>query len=466
MRTLRFIIPFLLIQVIYSFVEEDKVNNLPDYSYNGTLYSGYLIINEIKRLHYMFNLATEDWKNKPLLLWLNGGPGCSSLDGWANEHGPMLLDENGTFKLNEYTWVKEANMIYLESPVNVGFSLINSTNREDLYLDDNTTADDNLLALLDFFGKYPEFNKSDFYISGESYAGIYVPILAYKIIEYNKKPETKEKINLKGILVGNGIADLNYDQWPARMDFMFTHHLTSYEHRLDYVKYCLTNATYNEEKCDELYDEGYETINGINIYDYLRDCKVPTNLKGELSTRSNYYLRAPWAFKRFKKTNEEIITLNEEEDEGQVTPCFDDTNIEKYFSREDVQTALHVERRKNWYVCSDFVFHNYTQLDEGSIWTYPTLINEGLRILIYNGDTDIVVPFNGNQLWIRNLNLETEEPWRKWRVDNDLNNVAGYVVKYKGLTFCTIKGTGHMAPGWKPKESFHMFSKFLKGEDI
>ena len=75
------IISFLFIQTIYAAVEADKVTSLPDYSYNGTLYSGYLIINEIKKLHYMFNLTTENWENKPLVLWLNGGPGCSSLDG-------------------------------------------------------------------------------------------------------------------------------------------------------------------------------------------------------------------------------------------------------------------------------------------------------------------------------------------------------------------------------------------------
>ena len=82
----------------------------------------------------MFNIAIEDLGNKPLVLWLNGGPGCSSLDGRSNGHGPILLDKNGTFKLNNYTWIKAANMIYLESLGNVGFSLINSTNYTDLYL--------------------------------------------------------------------------------------------------------------------------------------------------------------------------------------------------------------------------------------------------------------------------------------------------------------------------------------------
>ena len=115
---------------------------------------------------------------------------------------------------------------------------------------------------------------------------------------------------------------------------------------------------------------------------------------------------------------------------------------------------------------SSNVYYNYIRLAEGSIWTYPTLINEGLKILIYCGDTDLIVPFNGNQLWIKNLKLKIEEPWRSWRADNDFNNVAGYLVKNKGLTFCNIKGTGHMAPDWKKKECFYMFNKFLKDEDF
>ncbi len=465
MKALKQIIPLFLFQLIYSFPQEDKVTSLPDYSYTGELYSGYLNVSEIKKFHYIFNIA-PDSENKPLVLWLNGGPGCSSLDGWANEHGPMTLDDEGHFKLNNYSWHNEANMIYLESPGNVGFSYINSTAKEDLYVDDNTTAKDNLQALLSFFEKFPEMKDKDFYISGESYGGIYVPILAYEIIEYNKDLEETKKIKLKGILVGNGVVDWKYDVNLARMDFLFTHHLTSYEHRLDYVKYCLTNKTYDEGKCNETYNSADEVLDGVNLYDYLSECKIPKNLKGEISSKSKYYQYAPWAFKRQKTANEELLNLNEEEEEGQSVPCFDDTNVENYFSRPDVQSALHVVNLTRWRVCSDDIFSNYSILDEGSIWTFKTLMKEGLRILIYSGDSDAVVPYNGNQLWIRDLKLETIEPWRSWRVDNDPDNIAGYVVKYNGLTFCTIKGTGHMAPMWKPKESFYMFSKFLKEENF
>ena len=237
-----FLLSYNIFQLSAQASERHLVKDLFPGIYDNEIYSGYLKTDiEGTELFYIFTPSQSSPEKDPIILWLNGGPGCSSLDGWVNEHGPMLLGEDGKFKLNNYTWIKEANIIYLESPGNVGFSLINSTNKDDLYVDDNTTAADNLIALLDFYRKYPEFKTKDFYVSGESYAGIYVPMLAYKIIEYNKKPETKEKINLKGILVGNGIADWNYDSDPAMMDFLFTHHLTSYEHRLNYVKYCLNN---------------------------------------------------------------------------------------------------------------------------------------------------------------------------------------------------------------------------------
>ena len=95
---------------------------------------GVVSYNDLTDKPTLFSGDYEDLENKPLVLWLNGGPGCSSLDGRSNEHGPILLDKNGTFKLNNYTWIKAANMIYLESLGNVGFSLINSTNYTDLYL--------------------------------------------------------------------------------------------------------------------------------------------------------------------------------------------------------------------------------------------------------------------------------------------------------------------------------------------
>lgn len=111
------------------------------------------------------------------MLWLNGGPGCSSLIGFFTENGPFYYADDTTTKMsiNPYAWNKNANVLYLESPGTVGFSKAN-----DFYAiqNDTTVAKNNLIALIQFFTKYSRFKGNDFYIAGESYAGIYIPRLA------------------------------------------------------------------------------------------------------------------------------------------------------------------------------------------------------------------------------------------------------------------------------------------------
>jgi len=465
-----------------SSVESDIVKSLPNYAYHGRLYSGYLSVSNTKQFHYMFNLAHEDWEHKPLVLWLNGGPGCSSLDGWSAENGPMQMDEKGNFIMNEYSWHRAANMLYIESPGDVGFSYIDSKLDYELEINDDIAAEDNFKALQDFFKKFPTFKGKDFYISGESYAGIYVPMLANKIILYNKEAISSNKINLKGILVGNGVADWNYDTNNAMIDFAFTHHLTSYEHRLEYNKYCILN--YNQTKCDELVEKLNGWLKNINVYDYLQKCETPTNEYGDNDYFSSYYLKSPWAFPNLKQKQKEqkekqekikilkhlnqnnILSEEQEKKLNLSPPCINDKPMVDYFNKPEVKSALHVNSNINWELCSSKVNERYKIQDKGSIWAYPNIIKAGVRVLIYNGDTDMSVPFNGNQAWIKNLGLEIEKPWKQWRAFNDMNYVAGYYIKYKGLIFCTVKGTGHMVPQWKPKEAFYMFSKFINGEDL
>ena len=110
------------------------------------------------------------------------------------------MHDNDKFEINNYSWVNEANMIYLESPGDVGFSYIDSKLDYELEINDDIAAEDNFKALQDFFKKFPTFKGKDFYISGESYAGIYVPMLANKIILYNKDAISSNKINLKALI--------------------------------------------------------------------------------------------------------------------------------------------------------------------------------------------------------------------------------------------------------------------------
>ena len=462
-----------IISLTTSLIENDIVHSLPDYDYNGLFYSGYLSASPVKYFHYIFHEADYNPDRKPLVLWLNGGPGCSSLSGWASEHGPMKMDKTGKFQLNEYSWHLAANMIYLESPGNVGFSYIDSDMEYEKQINDDITANDIFNALLDFFKKFPSYKGRDFYISGESYAGIYVPMLAYKVIMYNKGVVDSQKINLKGILVGNGVAENIIPDERYLIDFMFSHHLTSYENRMDFNKYCLMEK--NQTKCDDVLNEMTQCLENVNVYDILQDCELPETETGERDYFSNYYKRVPWVFKNLKQKQEELkkklenknYSNNNNQKKLKLSPpCYDDSKITQYLNRNEVKKALHVNTDITWEMCSDDVINRYKKQDKGSIWTYPILIESGIRILIYSGDTDLAVPFNENQGWIDNLNLPIEKDWVQWRAYDDPNNVSGYYIKYKGLTFCTVKGTGHMVPEWRPKEAYYMFSKFLNNEDF
>ena len=87
--------------------------------------------------------------------------------------------DSGTnyFVPNQYSWNTSANVLYIESPAGVGYSYCGNT--ADCTFNDVTSSQDNLTAVLAWYTKFPEFQANDLYISGESYAGIYVPYLTW-----------------------------------------------------------------------------------------------------------------------------------------------------------------------------------------------------------------------------------------------------------------------------------------------
>lgn len=163
--------------------EVDLVKTLPGMPDIGFgMYSGYVPINGTKKsFHYIAALSQRDPVKDPVVFWYNGGPGCSSLLGFLQENGPYYMDDfTSEFVKNNHTWNKEATVIFMEAPAGVGFSLC--PDASECHYTDNSTAVDNLVALINLFEmKFPALKGNDLYLSGESYAGIYVPTLALQI---------------------------------------------------------------------------------------------------------------------------------------------------------------------------------------------------------------------------------------------------------------------------------------------
>lgn len=212
--------------------QADQVLSLPGVSFplNYRHYSGYLDSFKNTQVHYWFFESQTGAQNfsDPVVVWLNGGPGCSSLFGEMLELGPIEYNEDdGTLRSNPNAWNKKVNLLFLESPSGVGFTY--RPGQTDLSTDDTETAQVNFNALKSFFVKFPHLTSNDFFITGESYAGFYIPTLSMLALD-NKFPQ-----NFKGVAIGDGLLD--WDLSPEfGVDFLKKFRYLKQKRRLQALK--------------------------------------------------------------------------------------------------------------------------------------------------------------------------------------------------------------------------------------
>jgi len=170
-------------------------------------YSGYLTVDEgfNSNMFFWYFPAEQEPEYAPVVLWLQGGPGASSLFGLFTENGPLELDDHGKLQKRNYTWSKTHNLIYIDNPVGTGFSF---TDQDAGYAKNEKDVGRNLHeAVMQLYELFEWRNSSGFWVTGESYAGKYVPALAYHIHKVQNAIETRTYVPLKGVAIGNGLSD-------------------------------------------------------------------------------------------------------------------------------------------------------------------------------------------------------------------------------------------------------------------
>jgi carboxypeptidase C (cathepsin A) len=184
-----------------SFLIESLPTTGGSFSPDFKQYSGFMPLGDAAGTHlfFWFVESQRDPVNDPLLYWTNGGPGSSSVAfGFWTEHGPFRLADNGTtVELYEYSWNKKASVLYVEQPSGVGLSW--SADQAHHSTNDEQASADNLLFLKAFFEVFPSFKANEFYVTGESYGGHYVPQLCSRILD---DPVFERSINMKGFFIG------------------------------------------------------------------------------------------------------------------------------------------------------------------------------------------------------------------------------------------------------------------------
>ncbi|CAH1237866.1 CPVL [Branchiostoma lanceolatum] len=399
---------------------------LPDTTISS--YSGYLTVNKTddSNMFFWFFPALSDPENAPVLLWLQGGPGGTDMYGLFTETGPFYITKDAQLMSRKVTWASAYSMLYIDNPVGTGFSFTKSdagfsTNQEQV-------ADNLYNALLQFYQIYPDFHKNDFYITGESYAGKYVPALSYKI--HMENPTAKFKVNFKGIAIGDGLCDplTQYAKLPE-----FLYHIG-------------------------LLDEPQRRRIGVFV-DIFGAQIVEKDFLGAFKTFETMLLGNTSYFFNVTGSNDHFNYLRTEESEEQ-------NYYVDYLALPEVRKAIHV---------GNLTFHNYTEVLDHlledflkSVKPWVATIMDNYKVLIYNGQLDIIVgaPLTENFLW--------SLPWSKlqqyqkadrtvWKINPSDTEVAGFVRQVDNFYQVIVKGAGHILPFDQPERAFDMIDRFVSG---
>ena len=442
----------------FDYTEEallDQVTELPGLTWNPIFnqFSGYLNLEGTeKNIHYWLTEAETNPESAPIVFWTNGGPGCSGLIGFMTEQGPFRADIDGNLEPNMYAWNKIVNMVFLEQPVGVGFSY--SNNNDDYKIGDEQAAKDNLATILQFFEKFPHFNRSKLFITSESYGGHYMPTWADEIINYNDGQQySAMRINFQGFAVGNPYTDY-YSGVGAEMETYWGKQLLP---KPLWDKYLENNCT------DPLKQLNSSTCSLLIL-----------NFMKKIGNLNPYALDYPVCLSQQQLKMREYLRDEKENDSNsiQYEPC-EDLYSSNYLNRMDVKVSLHVHQDIVWEECSRTTKYNLADKMLPMEKYYKTILNSkthpDLRVLVYSGDDDSVCGTIGTQRWIYNLGFPTTSLWDTWY--NTDGQTAGFITKFKTpftkdsrFSFITVHDAGHEVPTYKPKDALELFEMYINNK--
>lgn len=387
-------------------------------------YSGFFTVNETHNSNQFFWYfeAASSSSNAPVILWLQGGPGSSSLFGLFAENGPFYF-KRGHIRDRKYSWHKNNHLIYIDNPVGTGFSFT-----EDGYAQNETVVGNDLYnALSQFFTLFPNLQKNDFYVVGESYAGKYVPAVCHTI--HNRNKNETQKINLQGFAIGNGLSD------PLNQLFY-----SDYVYQLGLVDRNGRDQIAALEEKGKQYIKAQKWMEAYQVFDQLinSDMYPYGSLFFNLTGFTSYF-----NYLHFKED-----------------PDF----FDQFLQTSEVRKALHV---------GNIPFNNGSEvrnnMKEDMMKSVAPWVSELLshyRGVIYNGQLDIIVAYPLTENYLANLNFSSSAEFKNasrciWKVDGI---VAGYAKTAGNLTEVLVRDAGHMVPTDQPKWAMDLINRLTKNK--
>ncbi len=421
------------------------VANLPGLNDNVKHYAG-LIMADSKHGGKFFYWLVEKPTNPesaPLVIWLNGGPGCSSMDGLFLELGPFRLDgkEKSSIKMNPNSWHTQANMLFIDQPVGTGLSY---TRGKAGYAGSDEVINDHFYEFIqNFFKIHTKYVLPDgggttrhVYFAGESHAGHYIPNMVKHLLEKNKA-DAGIKVDVQGAALGNPWVDPKNQYDASELAHSLAIISKGQQNHLDEQK----------ARCQkELRTGKYTSRTCFGLLDDIISASTAGGLPKVLMYDARKYVHSTRDFPPGK------------------------ADVERYMNRGDVRRALHVEEStQRFRECADPPFDALAHQDgKGATTELAYVLDAGVRVLVYSGQYDLICNHLGTEAALRGLDWNGKDNWGEshpgvWQVNHQ---PAGYSRQYRNLQSLVVLNSGHMVPLDQPEVALEMFRGFLEGKEF
>jgi vitellogenic carboxypeptidase-like protein len=413
---------------------DDRVMMFPSLD-NQVSYSGLLPFHPQRapkcthEYFYWYFEALNHNPNAPIVMWLQGGPGCSTFMGVFDQPGPLTIDDDLTVRRQKHTWNNKFSLLFVDQPVGVGYSDTSNQKKCTPRTIEQSSSDlyDFLIA---FFKKHPDLAKRPFYLAGQSYAGKYIPGLAYKVLTTPNTP-----LRMDGVAIGDGLVDPKV-QTSTQADTAYHFGLIN-ERQRGVAKQMIKAVT---EAIDQKRMIAAKWLR-MRLFDYL------SNASGNIIAQ-NVAVMSPAKNRRY---GHRIY------------------NHKKFFQMPESRSLIHVPAKRAWRTCGRgkpiaYIKKYFVKDIMRSVaYMLPTLFSK-TRVMFYEGQFDLRDGLEQIRAVLESIDWPQKKEFleasrRPWYAGN---HIAGTTRTYGNVTNIVLFGAGHMAAFNQPIAAEEMMTRFIE----
>ncbi|KAH9887597.1 serine carboxypeptidase [Cubamyces lactineus] len=410
--------------------------------------SGYGDLTSDESVWFWFFEARNNPDTAPLSIWLNGGPGSSSMIGLFQEHGPCRIsNDSKSVSLNPNSWNEVSNMLYIDQPVGVGFSHGSTTVGTTL-----AAAEDTWKFLQIFFSdsRFSKYQQRDFALWTESYGGHYGPDFAAYFLQQNAAIASGSisgiPINLKVLGVGDGLTD-PLNQYPGYISYAASN---PYHPLVSSTTINRANSSWSRSGgCKDQITECYNTGNEGTCSEAQSFCN--NDILSPLAGNYDVYY---------------VLARNPDPYPPDLT---------NYLNSQSLMKKIGAETE--WQETNDQVYENFAETGDWMHNSRPnleTVINAGVRTIVYDGDADYILNFHGVEAMVDALQTQFSAEYAKQEFSNFTvrGQNAGLFKNAGTFSYVRIFGAGHEVPAYeygslsRGEAALQMFSQIMSNQSL